>query len=121
MNGREVNNGRFVAKGLRATINCQALKGLLLAGGLIMVTPTYSQDSAPSSPQEEGYVQPGISNQEKHCSQNYQDYYKCIATKGEDFAPCNNFKKALNSLCPNNLIQKLDQQRKDGTLPFVDE
>lgn len=36
------------------------------------------------------------------CSfQNYTDYFKCIAAKGEDFAPCKQFKRAYNSLCPS--------------------
>ena len=33
--------------------------------------------------------------------QNYTDYFKCITAKGEDFAPCKQFKKAYNSLCPS--------------------
>ena len=35
--------------------------------------------------------------------QNYTDYFKCIAAKGEDFAPCKQFKRAYNSLCPSAL------------------
>jgi hypothetical protein len=35
--------------------------------------------------------------------QNYTDYFKCIAAKGEDFAPCKQFKRAYNSLCPSTL------------------
>ena len=36
------------------------------------------------------------------CSfQNYTDYFKCIAAKGEDYAPCKQFKRAYNSLCPS--------------------
>ena len=35
--------------------------------------------------------------------QNYTDYFKCIAAKGEDFPPCKQFKKAYNSLCPSAL------------------
>ena len=121
MNGREVNNGRFVANGLMATINRQALKGLLLAGGLIMATPTYSQDSAPSSPQQGENVRRAMTNQERHCFENYQEYYKCIAAKGEDFVPCNTFKKTVNELCPTGWIEKMDQQRKDGTLRPLNE
>ncbi|KAH9925539.1 cytochrome c oxidase, subunit VIb, partial [Fomitopsis serialis] len=40
-------------------------------------------------------------NQTRHCFQNYTDYFKCIAAKGEDFAPCKQFKRAYNSLCPS--------------------
>ncbi|KIK80972.1 hypothetical protein PAXRUDRAFT_833206, partial [Paxillus rubicundulus Ve08.2h10] len=43
-------------------------------------------------------------NQTRHCFQNYTDYFKCIAAKGEDFAPCKQFKRAYNSLCPSEHI-----------------
>ncbi|RDB30992.1 Cytochrome c oxidase subunit 6B [Hypsizygus marmoreus] len=56
-------------------------------------------------------------NQTRHCFQAYQDYFKCIAAKGEDFAPCMQFKKAYNSLCPNEWIAKFDEQRQNGTFP----
>ncbi|KAJ3478525.1 hypothetical protein NLI96_g9692 [Meripilus lineatus] len=49
--------------------------------------------------------------------QNYTDYFKCIAAKGEDFAPCKQFKRAYNSLCPNEWIGKWDDQRENGTFP----
>jgi cytochrome c oxidase subunit 6b len=36
------------------------------------------------------------------CSfQNYTDYFKCIAAKGDDYAPCKQFKRAYHSLCPS--------------------
>ena len=43
-------------------------------------------------------------NQTRHCFQNYTDYFKCITAKGEDFAPCKQFKRAYNSLCPSMCI-----------------
>ncbi|KAI0926402.1 Cytochrome c oxidase subunit 6B, variant 2 [Taiwanofungus camphoratus] len=49
--------------------------------------------------------------------QNYTDYFKCIAAKGEEFAPCKQFKRAYNSLCPNEWISKWDDQRENGTFP----
>lgn len=33
--------------------------------------------------------------------QNYTDYFKCVAAKGDDFVPCKQFKKAYHSLCPS--------------------
>lgn len=36
--------------------------------------------------------------------QNYTDYFKCVAAKGEDFAPCKQFKRAYNSLCPSMFL-----------------
>ncbi|KAL5485747.1 COX12 [Sanghuangporus weigelae] len=73
-------------------------------------------------------------NQTRHCFQNYTDYFKCIAAKGEDFAPCKQFKRAYNSLCPSTsrqfsiflpsvkymssaMISKWDEQRDNGTFP----
>ncbi|KAJ2746193.1 hypothetical protein GGI20_001548 [Coemansia sp. BCRC 34301] len=40
-------------------------------------------------------------NQTKRCWQNYFDYTKCVAAKGEDYAPCKQFLKAYTTLCPN--------------------
>lgn len=33
--------------------------------------------------------------------QNFVDYHKCVNAKGEEFAPCQQFKKAYKSLCPS--------------------
>ncbi|KAJ2724231.1 Cytochrome c oxidase subunit 6B [Coemansia sp. Benny D115] len=57
-------------------------------------------------------------NQTKRCWQNYYDYSKCVAAKGEDFAPCKQFFKTYKSLCPNEWIEKWDDQKENGTLPF---
>ncbi|KAL0954730.1 hypothetical protein HGRIS_003683 [Hohenbuehelia grisea] len=43
-------------------------------------------------------------NQTRHCFQTYCDYFKCVAAKGDDFAPCKQFKRAYNSLCPNEWV-----------------
>ncbi|KAF8638698.1 hypothetical protein AX17_001993 [Amanita inopinata Kibby_2008] len=56
-------------------------------------------------------------NQTRNCFQNYVDYFKCTAAKGEDFAPCKQFKKAYNSLCPNEWIARFDEQRENGAFP----
>ncbi len=40
-------------------------------------------------------------NQTKNCWQNYVDYQKCVKAKGEDFAPCEYYRKTYKSLCPN--------------------
>ncbi|KAI5987172.1 cytochrome c oxidase subunit VIb [Pisolithus marmoratus] len=54
-------------------------------------------------------------NQTRHCWQNYTDYFKCVAAKGEEFAPCRQFKRAYHSLCPSELqlisVSKWDEQR----------
>ncbi|KAI8351156.1 cytochrome c oxidase, subunit VIb [Blakeslea trispora] len=56
-------------------------------------------------------------NQTKHCWQNYVDYFKCINARGEEFEPCQQFKKAYHSLCPNEWIEKWDSQREEGRNP----
>lgn len=36
------------------------------------------------------------------CSwQSYVDYHKCVNAKGEDYAPCKQFKRVFRSLCPS--------------------
>ncbi|WVQ81332.1 hypothetical protein IAT38_003455 [Cryptococcus sp. DSM 104549] len=65
-------------------------------------------------------------NQTKHCArnpanflhpqqQNFVDFHKCVNAKGEDFAPCQQFKKAYKSLCPNEWTGKWDEQIEAGT------
>ena len=39
-------------------------------------------------------------NQTKNCWQNFVDYHKCRKAKGEDYYPCEYFKKTYKSLCP---------------------
>jgi len=56
-------------------------------------------------------------NQTKHCYQNYIDHHKCVNAKGEDFAPCKQFFRAYNALCPNEWITRFDEQRENGTFP----
>ncbi|KAK9764167.1 Cytochrome c oxidase subunit 6B [Basidiobolus ranarum] len=56
-------------------------------------------------------------NQTKHCWQNYVDYYKCITARGENFSPCKQFYRSFRSLCPDDWIDRWDQQREAGTNP----
>ncbi|KAG7089677.1 Cytochrome c oxidase subunit 6B [Marasmius oreades] len=58
-------------------------------------------------------------NQTRHCFQSYCDYFKCITAKGEDYAPCKQFKRTYHSLCPNEWISKWDEQRENGNFPAV--
>ncbi|KAJ1725609.1 Cytochrome c oxidase subunit 6B [Coemansia erecta] len=59
-------------------------------------------------------------NQTKRCWQNYYDYTKCVAAKGEDYAPCKQFFKAYNALCPNEWIERWDDQKENGTFPMAE-
>ena len=40
-------------------------------------------------------------NQTKNCWQNYVDYHRCTRIKGEDYEPCEYFKRVYKSLCPS--------------------
>ncbi|CAB3986734.1 cytochrome c oxidase subunit 6B1-like [Paramuricea clavata] len=54
-------------------------------------------------------------NQARNCWQNYCDYFRCIDRKGEDFEPCNWFRKNYLSLCPRKWVEDWDSQRDEGT------
>ncbi|KAJ3283778.1 Cytochrome c oxidase subunit 6B [Rhizoclosmatium sp. JEL0117] len=60
-------------------------------------------------------------NQTKNCWQNYVDYFKCVANKGEDYAPCNQFKQVYKSLCPIKWVETWDEQRDNGSFPAMYE
>lgn len=53
-------------------------------------------------------------NQTRYCYQSYLDYHRCKKVKGEDFKPCEYFKKAYNSLCPNAWVERWDDQLDGG-------
>ena len=40
-------------------------------------------------------------NQSKNCWQNYVDYHKCRRAKGEDYGPCEQFRRTYKILCPS--------------------
>ncbi|VVC90412.1 uncharacterized protein LOC126976649 [Leptidea sinapis] len=56
-------------------------------------------------------------NQTKHCYQSYVDYFRCQKVRGENYEPCNYFKRVYKSLCPNEWVDKWDTQREEGTFP----
>ncbi|KAH7102783.1 putative COX12-cytochrome-c oxidase, subunit VIB [Auriculariales sp. MPI-PUGE-AT-0066] len=53
-------------------------------------------------------------NQTRHCWQSYVDYHKCVNAKGEDFAPCKQFKRVFKS---SARVSKWDEQREAGAFP----
>eukprot|EP01147_Barroeca_monosierra_P008664 gene8664-1058_t len=59
-------------------------------------------------------------DQSKNCWQNYVDFYKCIKLKGDDYKPCGQFLRAFSTLCPNEWVEKWDEQRENGTFPYPD-
>jgi len=56
-------------------------------------------------------------NQTRNCYQNYLDFHRCQRVKGEDYEPCNYFKRVYASICPNGWIEKWDEQREEGKFP----
>ncbi|KAK2147661.1 hypothetical protein LSH36_543g06040 [Paralvinella palmiformis] len=53
-------------------------------------------------------------NQTRACWQNYVDFHRCQKIKGEDYGPCNYFKRIFTSMCPNEWIEKWDEQVEKG-------
>lgn len=54
-------------------------------------------------------------NQARNCWQNYCDYFRCVNKKGEDFEPCQWFRRNYASLCPRKWVEDWDSQREEGT------
>ncbi|KAJ3077941.1 Cytochrome c oxidase subunit 6B [Quaeritorhiza haematococci] len=60
-------------------------------------------------------------NQARNCWQNYVDYFKCVAAKGEEYQPCYQFKIAYRSLCPTKWVERWDEQREANVFPALME
>jgi cytochrome c oxidase subunit 6b len=45
------------------------------------------------------------------------DYFRCVKAKGDEFAPCEQFRRAYVSLCPMKWVETWDEQREAGTFP----
>ncbi|KAK8724761.1 hypothetical protein OTU49_010912, partial [Cherax quadricarinatus] len=56
-------------------------------------------------------------NQTKYCYQSFVDYHRCQKIKGEDYEPCNYFKKVFSSICPNAWIENWNDQLESGIFP----
>ncbi|XP_014672562.1 PREDICTED: cytochrome c oxidase subunit 6B1-like [Priapulus caudatus] len=54
-------------------------------------------------------------NQTRNCWQNYVDFHRCVKAKGDDYEPCQYFKRVYRSLCPNAWVDKWDEQREEGS------
>lgn len=83
------------------------------------MTAVYSDESSELT--ENQLITPGVdarfpnTNLTKHCRRNYEDYYRCIKAKGEDYPPCTQFKKNFALLCPAGWVKKWDEERENGT------
>lgn len=54
-------------------------------------------------------------NQARHCYTRYNEFHKCAAEKSED--ECHFYQKAYRSVCPNDWIERWNEQRDAGTWP----
>eukprot|EP00232_Nephroselmis_pyriformis_P031147 CAMPEP_0182864306 /NCGR_PEP_ID=MMETSP0034_2-20130328/7101_1 /TAXON_ID=156128 /ORGANISM="Nephroselmis pyriformis, Strain CCMP717" /LENGTH=108 /DNA_ID=CAMNT_0024996561 /DNA_START=19 /DNA_END=345 /DNA_ORIENTATION=+ len=54
-------------------------------------------------------------NQARHCYTRYNEYYKCTGAKGDDAEECLFYKRCYKSLCPNDWVEKWEEQRENGT------
>ncbi|VVA93345.1 unnamed protein product [Arabis nemorensis] len=58
-----------------------------------------------------------VTSETRHCFNRYMQYHKCVEKKGSDANDCNNLRDYVRSLCPEELVEKWEEQRKLGTLP----
>lgn len=56
-------------------------------------------------------------NQTKYCNVSFLDYKRCIKLRGEDYGPCEYFRRVYKSLCPNSWVAKWESQIEEGTFP----
>uniref|UniRef100_A0A4D5R9K0 Cytochrome c oxidase subunit n=1 Tax=Scolopendra viridis TaxID=118503 RepID=A0A4D5R9K0_SCOVI len=56
-------------------------------------------------------------NQTKYCFQSFLDYHRCRKIKGEEYKPCEYFKRCYTSLCPFAWVEKWQDQLENGTFP----
>ncbi|XP_045108461.1 cytochrome c oxidase subunit 6B2-like isoform X1 [Portunus trituberculatus] len=53
----------------------------------------------------------------RYCYQSYVDFHRCQKLKGEEYEPCQYFKKVFRSVCPNAWVEKWDEQLENGSFP----
>eukprot|EP00741_Cyanophora_paradoxa_P004791 tig00000829_g4649.t1 len=53
-------------------------------------------------------------NQTKHCWTSYNEFHLCRAARGEGTPLCEQFRRTYTSMCPEEWIQKWDEQRANG-------
>ena len=56
-------------------------------------------------------------NQTGHCFTYYLDYHRCKNFKGEDYKPCEYFKKVYKDMCPGFWVEKWDSWVDEGRFP----
>ncbi|XP_038715312.1 cytochrome c oxidase subunit 6b-2-like [Tripterygium wilfordii] len=56
-------------------------------------------------------------NQTRHCFTRYIEYHRCIAAKEEGAPDCQKFAKYYRSLCPDEWVERWNEQRANGSFP----
>ncbi|KAK9806378.1 hypothetical protein WJX72_012189 [[Myrmecia] bisecta] len=56
-------------------------------------------------------------NQARHCYTRYNEFYKCKGLKDESDPECEFYQKAYRSICPNEWVERWNEQREAGTWP----
>lgn len=58
-------------------------------------------------------------NQTRNCESNYLSYFRCLKKKG-DKEYCAWYKNVYETMCPDEWVERWDEQRANGTFPFPD-
>ncbi|XP_010501741.1 PREDICTED: putative cytochrome c oxidase subunit 6b-like [Camelina sativa] len=53
-----------------------------------------------------------VTNETRHCFNRYMQYHKCIEKNGRDANDCNNLRDYVRSMCPKELVETWEEQRK---------
>lgn len=84
----------------------------------------FVSDTMPAAVQESDGIQTAPfdprfpnTNQTRYCYQSFLDFNRCQKVKGEDYKPCQYFKKVYTSICPNAWIEKWEDQRDSAAFP----
>lgn len=56
-------------------------------------------------------------NQTRHCTQSFIDYYRCKKLRGDKYEPCTYFKKVFEDICPSEWTERWHEQMEKGTFP----
>ncbi|XP_012259176.1 cytochrome c oxidase subunit 6B1 [Athalia rosae] len=56
-------------------------------------------------------------NQTRYCWQSYVDFHRCQKARGEDYEPCQYFKKVFTSICPIAWVDQWNTQLEEGKFP----
>ncbi|KAI8466850.1 MAG: cytochrome c oxidase, subunit VIb [Monoraphidium minutum] len=53
-------------------------------------------------------------NQARHCFVRYNEYYKCVFERGAEAQRCGFYKRAYESMCPEEWVDEWEELREKG-------